>query len=523
MKPSVRQMLLLFYVGATAFVALVAAVAVYLHTQRAQPIVEFPEEGPAKIARQTSLQRAIPASAAFALFAPSPAAAFDAWGACANGLQGSDSATAWLQGTFGDDATLARVLARYRVDSDAPMAVFLEFQPVDRQFETHFAVVLGCTDPEGFVKSAWPIDPAASAAPRLLAERRGYTLALHGSLVCASWPDWIAISDSMSFATAVAESFHGNEAAIDTLALGESSAAAFLFPGRLRPVWSPVAAWLRVAWPPFSPQLAALCDLLEPANSDRGPITVETRVWSQGMEARASWSAIDCPGLSALLGGPPWDASHVLTQNPDASVSASIALGGAIGSAVKTQLRHLAAATNDADTVAAIERIAGQLSTEAAFEIGPFEGEKIPLRAAWRSDDIKNALDALTSILPVVQGAESVTDGGATVYAARVIQPVYFGGANGLVVLASDANDVRELLSASRHPSGSQNVVQRASIRLRGAYLAQLVEETGLNSSTGHREEVQRVLSRVTEGGLTWDATPAAETVTLRVDFAAPD
>lgn len=515
--------MLLFYGGSILFVALVACVAIYLHISRDNGSPADPVLSGELAERESDLKGLIPSQAAVALFAQSPQAVFDAWGAISTQLLGEDAASAWLSGTFGDGESLSSILARYSVKPDAPIAVMLEFAPVERQFETHFAVVLRCSDSSGFVNSAWPMRTSAVTAPRLLAERDGYALILHGSLACAAWDDWIAISDSTDFVSDVAEGFLENAARLDTATMSDETISCFFYPNRVQAVWLPIRAWLRVTWPPLSSKIAKSLDVLQPAQEDPGPIVSAIRYSDEEMAARVTWSVSDCPRLAAMLGKLPANETELLPANPDSVAAGEIVLSGMSETLFRNWMVQVAESTHDADVGDAVSRIANSISGRVAFDIGTFDAEEYQMRTAWDCDNGEDTVSALTSILPVVPGADATADTGIVIHTARVIQPVYFAVAQNRAYLATDLNDIRDMAGA-RSSGGIQAAgAYRLRLRVRGAHLAQSLEQTSTFESLGLPDSFRSMMSHVAQGEVVWSTDQSSESIALRIAFARPN
>ena len=522
MKTSFRRTMIAFYAGAIVIIIAMSTIAVLLQRQESrQAAVPL---APSALSSGTSaaLRSAISSDVAVALFAKSPQAAFDAWATCSKRLFGEDAATSWLASNFGEGAHLGEVLDRYAISADAPMAVLLELATEGRQFQSKFAAVFQCRDSVQFIRTAWPIDSSAPSPPRLLAERNGYSLALHGSLACASWPGWIAVSDSTDFASAVAESFVNSGFVLEQSELDGNTAVAFVYPNRVRPVWKPLTAWLRVAWPSFGPRMAHACDLLEPATAGPGPVAIQTSISEDGLAARASWLQADLPGLTAMLEEPQRDSAGISHPSDDAIAAGTVSLSGAIGAAFKSQLQYLAESTHDADAIEGVARIAAAMKTSFAFEAGPSSEEKSRIRLAWSTSDDDATEDALEFLLPAVEGANSTMGDGTAVHAARVVHPLYFAVTGGNAVVASDVNDVRDFFAPRESAGTSANGATRLALHIRGAHIAHSLQQSNVYPSLDTQSWWYMLLGNTSTADVSWNVTNEEEFLSLQLEFSIP-
>ncbi|MFA6241896.1 MAG: hypothetical protein WC655_13260 [Candidatus Hydrogenedentales bacterium] len=522
MKTSFRHMMIAFYAGAIVVVLTMSTIAVLLQRQesRRAAVPRAPSE--LTSGKSAALRSAVPSGAAVALFAVSPQAAFDAWATCSKRLFGEDAATSWLASNFGEGARLGELLERYAISADAPMAILLELAPERRQFQSTFAAVFQCSNSAQFIRTAWPLDSSAPSPPRLIAERNGYSLALHGSLSCASWPGWIAVSDSTDFASAVAESFVDSDLVLEQKALDGNTAVAFLYPERVRSVWKPLTAWLRVAMPSFGPRMAHACDLLEPALAGPGPVVIRTSISEDGLVAHATWLQADLPGLTAMLEEPQRDSAGISHPSADAIAAGTVSLSGALGAAFKSQLQHLAESTHDADAIEGVARIAAAMKTSFSFEVGPSGEEKSRIRFAWSTSDDDATEDALESLLPAVEGANSTMGDGIAVHAARVVHPLYFAVHGGNAVAASDVNDVRDFFASGEQPDTRGKGTARLLLQLRGAHMAHSLEQSNTYPSLDTHAWWYTILTNSSTAEVSWNVSDSVESLSLHLEFSTP-
>ncbi len=522
MKTSFRHIMIAFYAGAIVVILVISTVAVLLRRQESRQAAVPLAPSALSSGASAALRSAVPSGAVAALFAKSPQAAFDAWATCSKRLFGEDEATSWLASNFGEGARLGEVLDRYAISADAPMAILLDLAPEGRQFQAKFAAVFQCRDSMQFIRTAWPIDASAPSPPRLLAERNGYSLALHGSLACASWPGWIAVSDSTDFASAVAESFVNSGFVLEQSALDGNTAVAFAYPNRVRATWKPLTAWLRVAWPSFGPRMAHACEALEPALAGPGPVAIQMSISEDGFVARASWLQEDLPGLTAMLEEPPRDSAGIAHPSDDAIAAGTVSLSGAIGTAFKSQLRHLAESTHDTDAIEGVARLAAAMKDSFAFEVGPSYEEKSRIRFAWSTSDDDATEEALEFLLPAVEGANSTMGDGTAVHAARVVHPLYFAVAGGNAFVASDVNDVRDFFAPREAAGTSANGATRLALQIRGAHVAHSLAQSNAYPSLDTRTWWYTVLTHSATAEVSWDVSGGVESLSLHLEFSIP-